>query len=302
MTEFEREDIGDKSVFASFRLASDRISLLTPCEHPELYTPGQDIGPETGLLRGHGTYQDNGRIKASVAGVLEHVNKLIMIRPLKSRYNGEIGDVVIGRITEIQQKRWRVDANARLDAVLLLSSVNLPGGELRRRSVEDERMMRQYLSEGDLISAEVQNVFSEGTLSLHTRNLKYGKLSQGVLVTVPAPLIKRSKTHFHTICGISLIIGTNGYIWLYPTPKSTEEGAGGFARNLELRVEPREREAIARMQCCINALAESRMMVYDTSLVAAFEVASKFSVKELLKPEVKLEIVMLTQHMMGLNC
>lgn len=82
------------------------------------------------LNRGHGTYQDNGRIKASVAGVLEHVNKLIMIRPLKSRYNGEIGDVVIGRITEIQQKRWRVDANARLDAVLLLSSVNLPGGEL----------------------------------------------------------------------------------------------------------------------------------------------------------------------------
>lgn len=38
-------------------------------------------------------------------------------------------------------------------------------------------MMRLYLSEGDLISAEVQNVFTEGTLSLHTRNLKYGKVS-----------------------------------------------------------------------------------------------------------------------------
>lgn len=60
----------------------------------------------------------------------EQVNKLISIRPLKNRYNGEIGDVVIGRITEVQQKRWKVETNSRLDSVLLLSSVNLPGGEL----------------------------------------------------------------------------------------------------------------------------------------------------------------------------
>ena len=69
-------------------------------------------------------------MKASVAGVKEQVNKLISIKPLKSRYNGEIGDVVVGRITEVQQKRWKVDTNARLESVLLLSSVNLPGGEL----------------------------------------------------------------------------------------------------------------------------------------------------------------------------
>jgi len=29
-----------------------------------------------------------------------------------------------------QQKRWKVDTNARLDSILLISSVNLPGGEL----------------------------------------------------------------------------------------------------------------------------------------------------------------------------
>lgn len=67
-----------------------------------------------------------------MAGFKEEVNKLISIRPLKSRYNGEIGDVVVGRIIDVQQKRWRVDTNSRLDSVLLLSSVNLPGGELVR--------------------------------------------------------------------------------------------------------------------------------------------------------------------------
>ena len=44
------------------------------------------------------------------------------------RYTPEIGDLVIGRIVEVGPLRWRVEANARQDAVLMLSSVNLPGG------------------------------------------------------------------------------------------------------------------------------------------------------------------------------
>lgn len=83
------------------------------------------------LYRGHGTYVDNNEtLRASVAGVVETINKLISIRPFKNRYQGDIGDVVVGRITEVQQKRWKVDTNAKLDSVLKVSSVNLPGGEL----------------------------------------------------------------------------------------------------------------------------------------------------------------------------
>lgn len=46
----------------------------------------------------------------------------------------------------------------------------------RRRSAEDEQMMRKYLVEGDLISAEVQNIYQDGSLSLHTRSFTYGKV------------------------------------------------------------------------------------------------------------------------------
>lgn len=80
--------------------------------------------------RGHGTYPEDDVLKASVAGVMEQIGRLISIKPLKSRYNGEVGDVVVGRILEVTQKRWKVDTNSRLDSILLLSSVNLPGGEL----------------------------------------------------------------------------------------------------------------------------------------------------------------------------
>ena len=46
------------------------------------------------------------------------------------RYTGEVGDVVVGRIIAVQQKRWKVDTFSRLESVLLLSSINLPGGIL----------------------------------------------------------------------------------------------------------------------------------------------------------------------------
>lgn len=82
------------------------------------------------ISRGHGTFTEDDSLKSSVAGVMQKVNKLICIRPLKSRYVGEIGDVVVGRVLEVQQRRWKVETNSRLDSVLQLSSVNLPGGEL----------------------------------------------------------------------------------------------------------------------------------------------------------------------------
>ena len=45
--------------------------------------------------------------------------------------------------------------------------------------------MRNYFQEGDLLVAEVQQVgSSDGTASLHTRSLKYGKLRNGTFLAV----------------------------------------------------------------------------------------------------------------------
>ena len=233
---------------------------------------------------------------SSVAGVVQRVNKLISVTPLKTKYQGEIGDVIVGRITEVQQKRWKVDVNGRLDAMLMLSSVNLPGGELRRRSAEDELAMRRYLQEGDLISAEVQNVHSDGGVSLHTRSLKYGKLSQGTLLKVSPSLIKRRKTHFHRLpCGANVILGNNGYVWLSPAQLSEDEEFGGFAQNLSV-VPKSDRLDLARLRNCILALARSDVMLWDTSMTYAYDASMKYHPKELLKEEVMREIAEETQQ------
>ncbi|KAL7980867.1 hypothetical protein Chor_002021 [Crotalus horridus] len=202
-----------------FRLPAARKRLASNLPHSsggdrDLVAPGDTITTDPGYMRGHGTYLGDEKLVASVAGVVERVNKLVCVKALKARYNGEVGDIVVGRITEVQQKRWKVETNSRLESVLLLSSMNLPGGEL----------------------AEVQAVFSDGALSLHTRSLKYGKLGQGVLVQVSPSLVKRQKTHFHDLpCGASIILGNNGFIWIYPTPEQKEDEAGGFVANLEIK-------------------------------------------------------------------
>lgn len=108
--------------------------------------------------RGHGTYSDGeGVVVSAVAGAVERVNKLLSVRPLKTRYTPEIGDIVVGRVTEVITKRWKVDVAGRQDAVLLLSSVNLPGGVQRRKNESDELHMRQFFAEGDVLVVSSEN-------------------------------------------------------------------------------------------------------------------------------------------------
>jgi len=53
------------------------------------------------FCRGHGTQVRGDRLVATVCGVIDRVNKLITVRTLHRRYGAEVGDVVIGRVTEV---------------------------------------------------------------------------------------------------------------------------------------------------------------------------------------------------------
>lgn len=50
---------------------------------------------------GHGTFIDQETVISSVAGTIERVNKLVSVRAIRTRYNAEVGDLVVGRITEV---------------------------------------------------------------------------------------------------------------------------------------------------------------------------------------------------------
>lgn len=181
-------------------------------------TPGELVTDDAQWMRGHGTYFLDNKTYSSVAGTISRVNRLLSVIPIRGKFEPETGDHIVGRIVEVGQKRWKVDIGAKQHAVLMLGSVNLPGGVLRRKSESDELQMRNFLKEGDLLNAEVQSLFQDGAASLHTRSLKYGKLKNGVFLKVPSSLIVRAKNHSHDLPGnVSIIIGVNGYIWLRKT-------------------------------------------------------------------------------------
>ncbi|GMF02162.1 unnamed protein product [Ambrosiozyma monospora] len=269
--------------------------------------PGELITDDPTWMRGHGTYYLNDKTYSSVAGTILKVNKLLSVIPFKGRYTPETGDHIIGRVVDCGNKRWRVQIGAEHDAVLMLGSVNLPGGVLRRKNESDELQMRFFLKEGDLLNAEVQTVFNDGAASLHTRSLKYGKLRNGNLCVVPSSLIVRAKNHSHDLPGgVSVILGVNGFCWVYKTnyeqlgsSSSTTAGnlgaveagiksatSGSGDKNDELSATLKE--TISRYKNCLLALSHCNIGIDETRLVAAYEISLGYGdVNSLVSDEVK---------------
>jgi exosome complex component RRP4 len=113
-------------------------------------------------------------------------------------------------------------------------------------------------------------------------------------VTVPPVLIRRLKSHFITLpCGVDLILGLNGYIWVSKHVKQSKEGEEGFDAkavysnqnevcihsvftrpSLKLSMKPIDgptRVAITRVTNIIRTLATHFVPLTDVLLLDAYE-------------------------------
>ena len=244
--------------------------------------------------RGHGTFiaPSSTEIVATVAGTVQKTNKLLSVRPLRARYTPEIGDLIVGRIIEVQSKRWRVDVGAPVLANLPLSAINLPGGILRRRTETDELQIRTFFSEGDLLVAEVQTLHQDGSASLHTRSLKYGKLRNGVFMSVSGVgggggvvRARRQVWTIDTIHGggkVDVILGVNGYIWIskHVEPlgdtsitRIEESLSSTVYSSQNDEIEPETRREIARIRGVIQLLVEEGLRVDEDMVMKGYEAA-----------------------------
>lgn len=244
-------------------------------------------------------------IISSVAGVQTKTNKLLSVRPLRARYTPEVGDLVVGRIIEVQARRWRVDVGSTQLASLPLSAINLPGGILRRRTDTDELQIRTFFAEGDLLVAEVQQLFSDGSAVLHTRSLKYGKLRNGIFASVSGTgggggvvRARRQVWTFDAANGagaVDVVLGVNGYVWISRHVETPAEGAAGVEKNtagitnLEESVsatmyssqnDPIPVETmreIARVRGVITALVENGMRVDEDMVMRGYAEACELA-------------------------
>ncbi|KAK4195917.1 exosome complex component rrp4 [Triangularia verruculosa] len=270
-----------------------------------LVTPGTLITPDPQWMRGHGTYIPPSHphtIFSSLAGITTRTNKLISVTPLRSRYTPEVGDLVVGRIIEVQAKRWKVDINSTTLASLPLSAINLPGGILRKRTETDELQIRTFFSEGDLLVAEVQSLFQDGAAVLHTRSLKYGKLRNGLFVAVSGQSggsgVVRSRRQVWTMEGrngggkMDVILGVNGYVWISKhvetIAKELEQkhmGITNMEENVSAGVYSSQNDGIdggtmremARLRGVVVALVENGCRVDEDMILRGYEEACEMA-------------------------
>ncbi|KAK1504746.1 exosome complex exonuclease RRP4 [Colletotrichum tamarilloi] len=263
----------------------------------EIVTPGEIITDDPQWMRGHGTYitQNTTDIVSSVAGTVTRTNKLLSVRPLRARYTPEIGDLVVGRIVEVQAKRWRVDVGSSQLAILQISAINLPGGILRKRTDTDELQIRSFFAEGDLVVAEVQQLHQDGAASLHTRSLKYGKLRNGVFVAVTGTgggggVVRAKRQQWvmdaaHGAAKVHVTLGVNGFIWI---SKHVESDAGAESVGLNRmeesvsanvyssqndKIDDETMREVARIRSVILALVENGLRVDEDMVVRGYKVA-----------------------------
>jgi exosome complex component RRP4 len=210
----------------------------------------------------------------------------------------------VGRIVEVQAKRWRVDVGSSQLAILQISAINLPGGILRKRTETDELQIRSFFAEGDLLVAEVQSLHQDGSVSLHTRSLKYGKLRNGVFVAVTGTGggggVVRSKRQVWTVetanagGSVDVILGVNGYVWISKhvdsEPGGGVGGSGGTGEQVgpnrmeesatssvyssqNDRIEPATMREIARLRSVVVALVEHGLKVDEDAVVRGYQEA-----------------------------
>ncbi|KAM0601540.1 hypothetical protein ACHAP1_008578 [Verticillium nonalfalfae] len=272
--------------------------------HHDIVTPGEVITDDPQWMRGHGTYVSaaDGSIVSSVAGTITRTNKLLSVRPLRARYTPEIGDLVVGRIVEVQPKRWRVDVGASQLATLQISAINLPGGILRKRTDTDELQIRSFFAEGDLLVAEVQTLHAEGGASLHTRSLRYGKLRNGLFCAVSgtggggAGVVRAKRQSFAVDASargadqIEVTLGVNGYIWISKLVKADGESAAGAGEVVGLnrmedtvsanvyssqndRIDTETMREISHIRSVIMALVENGLRVDEETVSTGYQIA-----------------------------
>ena len=158
--------------------------------------------------------------------------------------------------------------------------------------------MRTFFQEGDLLVAEVQSILSDGTMSLHTRSLKYGKLRNGRLVIVPPTLVIRLKSHFHSLpYGVEMIVGLNGYVWIQaPSAMSSVQNTKSTAAGDDWQpeasasmaiyssqndpIDPETRAKIDRTAACVEILAKHWIAITSTHVHAAYDASLQLTTED----------------------
>ncbi|UCE11386.1 MAG: KH domain-containing protein [Candidatus Thorarchaeota archaeon] len=177
----------------------------------EIVVPGQLLA-EGRYRPSIGTYDEGGKIFASLVGLAELRGNTIKVVPLEGVYIPHEGDFVIGTITVVAGNNWKVDIGGPYIASLHVNNA------LRRPYDED---ISRYFDIGEVIAAEVIAFDRSGGPFLTIKGRGLRKLTDGMILEVSPSKIPRIIGRRGSMINmikdrlrIQTFVGQNGRIWI----------------------------------------------------------------------------------------
>jgi exosome complex component RRP4 len=202
-------------------------------ENREIVTPG-DLLAEGNYAAGNNTYKADAKIYASRIGLVEYRGRKVQVVALNTFYFPSVGDLVIGKIVEVNLHGWTVDINSPYKA-------NLKASEALNRPFRPQRdELSDFLDVGDLVLAEVVSYDRTRDPNLTIREPRLGKLVHGQIIRVSPAKIPRiigrkgsmiTMLKKETKCNI--MVGQNGLVYISGRNREDERIAALAVQKIE---------------------------------------------------------------------
>jgi exosome complex component RRP4 len=181
----------------------------------EIVLPGEVVEERKGRKLGTGVYPDGEKVIAKVLGIPRTNEYEISVIPLSGVYLPNIGDRVIGIISEVEISGWLVDINSPYPAFM-------PLGEAVEEFVDTTRTdISRFFDINDVIFCRISKVTKNKTIQASMRDMLARKLYGGVTIKINPTKIPRvigkagsmiSLIKTKTKCDI--YTGQNGVVWI----------------------------------------------------------------------------------------
>lgn len=160
----------------------------------KIVLPGEKIAE--GNVRIPNTYVENNEVYATLVGFIDENNRYV---PIEKRYRPEVGETVVGVVTDARHAGYSVD-------------LNLP-----EEGFISTKFMRASLMLGDMVVARIRAVERGGDIDLtDVRRLPRGKLVDFPSAKIPR-LVGKQNSMIDIIKrygGGDVVVGNNGYVWI----------------------------------------------------------------------------------------
>lgn len=172
--------------------------------------PGEKIVSGKDYLPGDNTRKEGEDIIANMFGLADVSDRIVKVIPLSGIYNPRVGNIVIGRVKDVNFRGWTIDLGTPNRAFLSVSECpQYIKGDLT-----------EYYDIDDMMICKVTGV-KRGDVDLSIKGRSLGKLEKGMIMYINSNKVPRvigkSGSMIKLIknnTGCRITVGQNGAVWI----------------------------------------------------------------------------------------